>query len=112
MDMKKIACAVLVAAASMSAVLASDDMYAPAPAPAHNAAASLPVAGSLYLQCGTVHDAAVHTDFRPSKGSTDAHVSRCRLTSFNALQERYSVVSGSDPTSERTLSSEGGAGYK
>ena len=47
MDMKKIACAVLVAAASMSAVLASDDMYAPAPAPAHNAAASLPVAGSL-----------------------------------------------------------------
>ncbi|KAJ9685736.1 hypothetical protein PVL29_017680 [Vitis rotundifolia] len=112
MDMKKIACALLVAAASMSAVLASDDMYAPAPAPAHNAAASLRLAGSLYLQFGTVHDAAVHTDFRPSKGSTDSHVSRCRLTSFSALQERQRVVSGSDPTSDMSWSSEGGLGYK
>lgn len=44
--MKKIACAALVAAAvSMSAALAADDMYTPAPAP--SAAASLPVAGSL-----------------------------------------------------------------
>lgn len=55
MEMKKIACAVLVAAAaSLSAAVAADDMISPAPAPApgpfpaHASAASLPAAaGSL-----------------------------------------------------------------
>ncbi|KAL3755350.1 hypothetical protein ACJRO7_002405 [Eucalyptus globulus] len=47
MDMKKISCAVLVAAASMSAVLASDDSPAPAPGPSSGASAALPVFGSL-----------------------------------------------------------------
>ena len=48
MEMKKIACAVLVAAAvSMSAALAADDVYAPAPAPSNSAAGGWPVAGSL-----------------------------------------------------------------
>ncbi|XP_017976623.1 PREDICTED: arabinogalactan peptide 23 [Theobroma cacao] len=49
MDMKKISCAVIVAAASMSAVLAStDNAPAAAPGPAASAASSaLPVLGSL-----------------------------------------------------------------
>ncbi|KAM7470306.1 hypothetical protein LguiA_008489 [Lonicera macranthoides] len=45
MEMKKIACAALVAAASMSAVLAQTE--APAPAPASDATAALPALGSL-----------------------------------------------------------------
>ncbi|EEF49159.1 arabinogalactan protein 23 [Ricinus communis] len=44
MEMKKVACAILFAAASMSAVMAQE---APAPAPANAASASLPVVGSL-----------------------------------------------------------------
>ncbi|GMP41804.1 hypothetical protein ACSBR2_017420 [Camellia fascicularis] len=44
MEMKKIACAALVAAASMSAALAADS---PAPAPTSDATAALPVVGSL-----------------------------------------------------------------
>lgn len=47
MDMKKISCAVLVAAASMSAVLASDASAAPAPGPSSGASAALPVFGTL-----------------------------------------------------------------
>ncbi|KAI3412206.1 uncharacterized protein J3R85_017573 [Psidium guajava] len=47
MDMKKISCAVLVAAASMSAVLASDASPAPAPGPSSGASAALPIFGSL-----------------------------------------------------------------
>ncbi|GKV25766.1 hypothetical protein SLEP1_g35160 [Rubroshorea leprosula] len=43
MDMKKISCAVLVAAASMSAVLASTE----APAPGPSSSATMPVVGSL-----------------------------------------------------------------
>ncbi|KAL3732717.1 hypothetical protein ACJRO7_029379 [Eucalyptus globulus] len=45
MEMKKIACAVLFAAASVSAVMAQEE--APAPSPTNGAAASLPVVGSL-----------------------------------------------------------------
>ncbi|XP_057982432.1 arabinogalactan protein 23 [Malania oleifera] len=44
MDMKKMTCAVLVAAASMSAVLATE---APAPGPSSGSSATLPVVGSL-----------------------------------------------------------------
>ncbi|XVE61198.1 hypothetical protein DITRI_Ditri06bG0020400 [Diplodiscus trichospermus] len=48
MDMKKISCAVIVAAASMSAVMASTDAPAAAPGPASSAASStFPVLGSL-----------------------------------------------------------------
>lgn len=46
MEMKKIACAALVAAASMSAVLAVDSQ-APAPAPASGANAALPAVGTF-----------------------------------------------------------------
>ncbi|KAM7474562.1 hypothetical protein LguiB_021805 [Lonicera macranthoides] len=45
MEMKKIACAALMAAASMSTVLAQTE--APAPAPASDATAALPALGSL-----------------------------------------------------------------
>ncbi|XP_017978720.1 arabinogalactan peptide 23-like [Herrania umbratica] len=45
MEMKKVACAVLFAAASMSAVMA--EVAAPAPAPTSDASASLPVVGSV-----------------------------------------------------------------
>ncbi|XP_018834413.1 arabinogalactan protein 23-like [Juglans regia] len=51
MEMKKIACAVLVAAASMSAVLADEghEQYSPAPAPgpSSGASAGFPVVGSM-----------------------------------------------------------------
>ncbi|XVF75834.1 hypothetical protein PTKIN_Ptkin13bG0218700 [Pterospermum kingtungense] len=52
MDMKKISCAVIVAAASISAVVASTDAPAAAPgpnaaAPASAASSTLPVLGSL-----------------------------------------------------------------
>jgi len=46
MEMKKIACAILFAAASASAVMA-DEVAAPAPSPASGASASLPIVGSL-----------------------------------------------------------------
>ncbi|KAG5242707.1 arabinogalactan peptide [Salix suchowensis] len=46
MDLKKISCAVL-AAASMTAALAADEISAPAPSPASGASATLPVVGSL-----------------------------------------------------------------
>ncbi|KAF8022300.1 hypothetical protein BT93_G2449 [Corymbia citriodora subsp. variegata] len=44
MEMKKIACAVLFAAASVSAVMAQE---APAPSPTSGASVSLPVVGSM-----------------------------------------------------------------
>ncbi|CAL5379884.1 unnamed protein product [Camellia sinensis] len=44
MEMKKVACATLVAAASMSAALAAGS---PAPAPTSDATAALPAVGSL-----------------------------------------------------------------
>ncbi|KAJ9695736.1 hypothetical protein PVL29_010957 [Vitis rotundifolia] len=47
MDMKKISCAVLIAAASMSAAMASDEVMSPAPGPSNAAQATLPVLGSL-----------------------------------------------------------------
>ncbi|OMO63159.1 arabinogalactan peptide 23-like protein [Corchorus capsularis] len=47
MDMKKISCAVIVAAASMSAALAAGDAPAAAPGPASDAASALPVIGSV-----------------------------------------------------------------
>ncbi|KAI5396833.1 hypothetical protein KIW84_062889, partial [Lathyrus oleraceus] len=48
MDMKKVTCAVLIAAASMSAALAATvDNPAPAPAPGPASAASTTVVGSL-----------------------------------------------------------------
>uniref|UniRef100_A0A2N9IKS8 Uncharacterized protein n=1 Tax=Fagus sylvatica TaxID=28930 RepID=A0A2N9IKS8_FAGSY len=49
MEMKKIACAVLFAAASMSAVLADHHDYSPAPAPgpSSTSGASTTVVGSL-----------------------------------------------------------------
>ncbi|CDP07754.1 unnamed protein product [Coffea canephora] len=47
MEMKNIACAVLVAAASMSAVLAESQAPAPAPAAANNAYAALPAVGTI-----------------------------------------------------------------
>ncbi|KAJ6984857.1 hypothetical protein NC653_022985 [Populus alba x Populus x berolinensis] len=67
MEMKKIACAILFAAASVSAVMA-DEVAAPAPSPASGASASLPIVGSLvgaslasfiavYLQCTHVNHA-------------------------------------------------------
>ncbi|KAH7527836.1 hypothetical protein FEM48_Zijuj05G0008700 [Ziziphus jujuba var. spinosa] len=43
MEMKKIACAVIFAAASVSAVMAQEQSQAPAPAPASGASASVPV---------------------------------------------------------------------
>ncbi|KAG6789523.1 hypothetical protein POTOM_005626 [Populus tomentosa] len=46
MEMKKIACAILFAAASVSAVMA-DEVAAPAPSPTSGVSASLPVVGSL-----------------------------------------------------------------
>ncbi|KAL9660955.1 hypothetical protein QQ045_025774 [Rhodiola kirilowii] len=46
MEMKKVACAVLVAAASMSAVLAVESPAA-APGPSSDASATIPVIGSL-----------------------------------------------------------------
>ncbi|KAL6575519.1 hypothetical protein OROHE_000896 [Orobanche hederae] len=46
MDMRKIAYAALIAAASMSAVAAVGE--APAPAPSNDAIAALPVIGSLF----------------------------------------------------------------
>ncbi|KAF9665734.1 hypothetical protein SADUNF_Sadunf16G0154600 [Salix dunnii] len=46
MEMKKIACAILFAAASVSAVMA-DEVAAPAPSPTSGASVSLPVVGSL-----------------------------------------------------------------
>ncbi|KAG2687014.1 hypothetical protein I3843_09G034700 [Carya illinoinensis] len=48
MDAKKISCAVLIAAASMSAALASStEVPAPAPGPSSGASATLPLVGSL-----------------------------------------------------------------
>ncbi|EXC48805.1 hypothetical protein L484_000818 [Morus notabilis] len=47
MEMKKIACAVIFAAASVSAVMANDAVAAPAPAPTGGTSASLPALGSL-----------------------------------------------------------------
>ena len=46
MEMKKVACAVLVAAASMSAVMAQE-VAAPAPSPTSDASTGLPFVGSL-----------------------------------------------------------------
>ncbi|KAJ6409228.1 hypothetical protein OIU84_008846 [Salix udensis] len=46
MEMKRIACVILFAAASVSAVMA-DEAAAPAPSPASGASASLPIVGSL-----------------------------------------------------------------
>ncbi|OMO69783.1 hypothetical protein CCACVL1_19274 [Corchorus capsularis] len=46
MEMKKAACAVLFAAASMSAVMAAQ-VEAPAPAPTSAASATLPLIGSI-----------------------------------------------------------------
>ncbi|GMP97299.1 hypothetical protein ACSBR1_020549 [Camellia fascicularis] len=45
MEMKKIACAVLISAASMSAVFA--EVSSPAPAPTSDSAATFPIIGSL-----------------------------------------------------------------
>ncbi|GMN53582.1 hypothetical protein TIFTF001_022715 [Ficus carica] len=47
MEMKKIACAVIFAAASISAVVAQDAVAAPAPTPTSSASASLPALSSL-----------------------------------------------------------------
>lgn len=47
MEMKKIACAVLFAAATVSAVVAHDEALAPAPGPSSGAASGLPAIGSL-----------------------------------------------------------------
>ena len=47
MDMKKVTCAVLIVAASMSAALAATNAPAPAPGPTSGASANLPVVGSL-----------------------------------------------------------------
>ncbi|KAF8095787.1 hypothetical protein N665_0322s0008 [Sinapis alba] len=47
MEMKKIACGVLFAAASMSAVMAIEEAGAPAPGPASAASVALPALGSL-----------------------------------------------------------------
>jgi len=47
MELKKISCAVLVVAASMSAAFAADEISAPAPSPTSGASATFPVVGSL-----------------------------------------------------------------
>ncbi|KAJ9174472.1 hypothetical protein P3X46_013110 [Hevea brasiliensis] len=47
MEMKKVACAILFAAASMSAVMA-EEAISPAPEPTSAALANLPVVGSLF----------------------------------------------------------------
>ncbi|RZB86483.1 hypothetical protein D0Y65_026501 [Glycine soja] len=47
MDMKKVTCAVLIAAASMSAALAATEVPAPAPGPSSGASAAAAV-GSLF----------------------------------------------------------------
>ncbi|KAF9664705.1 hypothetical protein SADUNF_Sadunf16G0046000 [Salix dunnii] len=47
MELKKISCAVLVVAASMSAALAADEVSAPAPSPTSGASGTLPAVGSL-----------------------------------------------------------------
>ncbi|KAG2405669.1 uncharacterized protein HKW66_Vig0049240 [Vigna angularis] len=46
MDMKKVTCAILIAAASMSAVAAATEVPAPAPGPVSGA--TVPLVGSLY----------------------------------------------------------------
>ncbi|ESW34249.1 hypothetical protein PHAVU_001G137100 [Phaseolus vulgaris] len=45
MDMKKVTCAILIAAASMSAVVAATEVPAPAPGP--DSGATVPLVGSL-----------------------------------------------------------------
>ncbi|GMN54804.1 hypothetical protein TIFTF001_023931 [Ficus carica] len=47
MDMKKISFAAIIAAASLSSVLAADEVLGPAPGPSSGASATLPVVGSL-----------------------------------------------------------------
>ncbi|RDY02427.1 hypothetical protein CR513_14115, partial [Mucuna pruriens] len=48
MEMKKVACVVLIAAASMSAAVAAAEVPAPAPGPSSGASATLPLVGSLF----------------------------------------------------------------
>ncbi|XP_050939109.1 arabinogalactan protein 23-like [Cucumis melo] len=47
MEMKKIACAILFVAATVSAAVAEDKALAPAPGPSSGAAIGLPAIGSL-----------------------------------------------------------------
>ncbi|KGN58598.1 hypothetical protein Csa_001979 [Cucumis sativus] len=47
MEMKKIACAVLFAAATVTAVVAADEALAPAPGPSSGAGIGVPAIGSL-----------------------------------------------------------------
>ncbi|PON58107.1 hypothetical protein PanWU01x14_168770 [Parasponia andersonii] len=47
MELKKISTAVIVAAASLSSVMAANEVLAPAPGPSSGASATLPVVGSL-----------------------------------------------------------------
>ncbi|QCD86991.1 hypothetical protein DEO72_LG3g1522 [Vigna unguiculata] len=47
MDMRKIACAALIAAASISAVVATVEVSAPAPGPSSEASAIVPLVSSL-----------------------------------------------------------------
>ncbi|CAL0310574.1 unnamed protein product [Lupinus luteus] len=47
MEMKKVFCAVVIAAASMTAVMAATEVPASAPAPSSGASATLPLVGSL-----------------------------------------------------------------
>ncbi|KAF2591742.1 hypothetical protein F2Q70_00041081 [Brassica cretica] len=67
MEMKKIACGVLFAAASMTAVMAVEEAGAPAPGPASAASAALPALGSLIgaSQCKT------NTSHKPMKTDSD-----------------------------------------
>ncbi|CAK7330827.1 unnamed protein product [Dovyalis caffra] len=60
MEMKKIACAIIFAAASVSAVMA-DEVAAPAPSPTSGASASLPVVGSL-VAFHNVASSTIHTN--------------------------------------------------
>ena len=47
MDMRKVTCAILIAAASVSATMAAAEVPAPAPGPSSGASAAFPLVGSL-----------------------------------------------------------------
>nr|KYP73452.1 hypothetical protein KK1_006077 [Cajanus cajan] len=47
MDMKKVTCTILIIAASMSVVVAANEVLAPAPSLSNGAFATLPFVGSL-----------------------------------------------------------------
>ncbi|RDY02155.1 hypothetical protein CR513_14423, partial [Mucuna pruriens] len=56
MDMKKVTCAVLIVAASVSAAVATAEVPAAAPGPSSGASAALPLVGSFVVLVLNVND--------------------------------------------------------